>query len=503
MGYTYQDIAITDLYLDEKNPRFASSSLSSGTQVTQERIFKHLIKYANIDELAKRIRQVGHLHPAENIVCCVENNKYVVLEGNRRICACKLLLDSRLVPQGEAINFSPLDIAKADEQSLISKLSTVKVVLYDSRSEVQDYLSDRHITGIKMWDSLEKDRYYYNLFMPRKSINDVLKNTSDKKGKVEERIKKYTLFLDVFNALKVKYPNLIVEDLPSYLPLVDRFIITLFEDYSDGLAIYANAQLKYVPKVGKEIIYNEILTLVGEAFLIKTTGRIISGDPRIKSKTTRISAINSDTLVPGLKALIQQYKATTTSVSQVSATNISSPQMPAGGQVGVISSTVPPTPVPSAIATPPSTFTPPSQLRQKLDFSQSEYNNLNLSGGNDGEKKAIQIIRELSLLDVDKYPFACAVLYRTLLEAAANIFINRSNINSTNVGSALFEKLKAINDHVFRQDANKKGMIRSCLNGQTFTKMLNHYIHDLTMVDVGTVLQTWQSMKELIKGCLS
>lgn len=50
-------------------------------------------------ELANRINEVGELHGSEIITCIRKGNKYVVLEGNRRICACKLLLDRSIIPE--------------------------------------------------------------------------------------------------------------------------------------------------------------------------------------------------------------------------------------------------------------------------------------------------------------------------------------------------------------------------------------------------------------------
>ena len=99
--YEYKEVEIKDLLLDEENPRFASSILvqESANQIGQETVIEHLLRYSNVIELANRINEVGELHGSEIITCIRNGNKYVVLEGNRRTCACKLLLDRSIIPE--------------------------------------------------------------------------------------------------------------------------------------------------------------------------------------------------------------------------------------------------------------------------------------------------------------------------------------------------------------------------------------------------------------------
>ena len=99
-NYEYKEVDIQDLLLDEENPRFASSILvqESASQIGQDIIVEHLLRYANVSELANRINDVGELHGSEIITCIRKGSKYVVLEGKRRPCARKLLLDRTLIP---------------------------------------------------------------------------------------------------------------------------------------------------------------------------------------------------------------------------------------------------------------------------------------------------------------------------------------------------------------------------------------------------------------------
>ena len=78
----------------------------SAAKVSQTAIINHLLKYADIIKLANRINNVQELHGSEVITCYKRNDDYVVLEGNRRICACKLLLNRSLIPDDYKSNFS-------------------------------------------------------------------------------------------------------------------------------------------------------------------------------------------------------------------------------------------------------------------------------------------------------------------------------------------------------------------------------------------------------------
>lgn len=100
-NYEYKEVAVQELLLDEENPRFASSILvkESTNKITQEMIIEHLLRYSDVIKLAQRINEVGELHGSEIITCTKKGDKFVVLEGNRRTCACKLLLDRKLIPE--------------------------------------------------------------------------------------------------------------------------------------------------------------------------------------------------------------------------------------------------------------------------------------------------------------------------------------------------------------------------------------------------------------------
>jgi hypothetical protein len=81
-----------DIALDRDNPR-----INVEPSDKESDIIRKLIKYEDVQDLARKIAKTGLL-PGERIITVHENGQWVVLEGNRRICACKLLLSPNLVP---------------------------------------------------------------------------------------------------------------------------------------------------------------------------------------------------------------------------------------------------------------------------------------------------------------------------------------------------------------------------------------------------------------------
>ncbi|MCH9844724.1 MAG: ParB N-terminal domain-containing protein, partial [Alphaproteobacteria bacterium] len=94
---------IDDIYLDSDNPRHDSIS-------EQQDIIKHLVttEEIKIENLAKDIIKLGMISPIEVIATIKvegEENKYIVVEGNRRICSLKLLNDIDKSPLSHKQNF--------------------------------------------------------------------------------------------------------------------------------------------------------------------------------------------------------------------------------------------------------------------------------------------------------------------------------------------------------------------------------------------------------------
>lgn len=116
-----------------------------------------MVKYGNVTELMLSIGETGYSEAEPLLVVKEGTDKYIVVEGNRRLAALKLLNDSELTKVRIQLINSVVSGAKYIPEE-------VPCIVYASREDVLDYLGYRHITGVKDWGALEKARYLDQLY---------------------------------------------------------------------------------------------------------------------------------------------------------------------------------------------------------------------------------------------------------------------------------------------------------------------------------------------------
>lgn len=558
-NYVYEEINISSLVLDDENPRFASSILvqDNTKKVTQDAIIIHLLKYADIIKLANRINTVKELHGSELITCYKRGNEYVVLEGNRRTCACKLLLNPTLVPEEYKSKF-PF----ANEETK-ENIKRIFINVYPSREAVQAYLSDRHIAGVKTWSALEKNNYYMNLFETYNNIDKIQEFTSDTLATIKKCIKKYQFFMDVFNVLKIKHSNIEIEKL-DYLPMVDRFMETLVGDDKDvGLNLnFDEYNQKYQCEDSRLGKYNEILILVGEAFLVRNEKKHCEDNELSKVVGSEISTIKNqrelilkDKRIPGLLDLINEYKAigsskntvsslenerekddieqnnhAKSSNSDISSTNCISdnekvidslPNEESGNVTnngfkgkeiisGDLGSEETKDSKESQKYIPQVKYIPRKTKMEFLSFTEQEAKKFKISSNSDYEIKIISIMHDLSNFSIYRHPYTCALLYRTLLEICTKMIYDKckSKISREYNENNLVGNMQYLNNSYLFANKNGKDIpkiklaIKNNLSDCDLIQILNLYIHYSNPVDVELLLSSWNSMKFYIQACL-
>lgn len=142
---------LDELLLDPENPRLPES-----VNRDQQSMLDYIASTTAIEELMSAIAE-NDFFPGEPLIVVKHNNKYIVVEGNRRLTAVKLLQDPSICSRPGA---------KMKEISEEAKYrpTEIPVVVRASRGEVLPYLGFRHITGIKQWEPLAKARYIEQLF---------------------------------------------------------------------------------------------------------------------------------------------------------------------------------------------------------------------------------------------------------------------------------------------------------------------------------------------------
>lgn len=162
-----EKIGIERLLLDEENPRLG---VSNGTPHLQKDLLKLLWNQMAVDEVAFSIA-ANRFFPEEPLSVIPKKNtdKFIVVEGNRRLAAVLLLRSEDL--QSEIGAEVPKITASAK-----AELSELPAIKYADRRELWQFLGFRHINGPKPWDAYAKARYVADVFekyhVPLKDIAD-------------------------------------------------------------------------------------------------------------------------------------------------------------------------------------------------------------------------------------------------------------------------------------------------------------------------------------------
>lgn len=166
----FTEVEAKDLLFDPGNPRFGGKS----GQYTLTEIEKQQDKIQSILEgdphyalrLLESFRKNGFIR-YEPLVVRRMGNKYVVIEGNRRLAAVRHILEN---PNG------------AFPQDLINTFKTIPVLLFhqaEDQSHIQDmrvYLGVRHLFGFKDWPAESKAVF----------LDEQIKSSADLERTVDE-----------------------------------------------------------------------------------------------------------------------------------------------------------------------------------------------------------------------------------------------------------------------------------------------------------------------------
>lgn len=150
----FQDLRQTTLplsaiFLDPNNPRFVGSEWQyvpdSSIEAAQEAIRLRLVADFDVDKLRMNMEVNGYLPIDRVIVRQFHPGKYVILEGNRRICAAKMIT---------SVGLDGIDVSEA----VLTSLADIPCLEYVGTEQDASWIFQglRHITGITEWSAFNK-----------------------------------------------------------------------------------------------------------------------------------------------------------------------------------------------------------------------------------------------------------------------------------------------------------------------------------------------------------
>ena len=182
-------VSVERLRLDRRNPRLSGDA----EQSSDESIIARLYRAAELDELLQSISANGYLD-IEPLVVTPEagGNGLVVLEGNRRLAALRLLrepdLSKKIASSPEKLRITVPPIDKA----VRSTIDAVSVYTVASRDRARSFIGFKHINGPAKWDAYAKARFaadWYKTGKPKGvGLDEIARAVGDKHDTVKRMV---------------------------------------------------------------------------------------------------------------------------------------------------------------------------------------------------------------------------------------------------------------------------------------------------------------------------
>ena len=154
---TITKVPVERLRLDRRNPRL----IGADEDASDEAIIARLYRSAGLDELLQPVSANGYMDIEPLIVICgrdIAHGDLIVLEGNRRLAALRLLREPSLAGRIASTQGLPITVPRIDE-SLRATLDHVSVYPVASRERVRPLIGFKHINGPAKWDAYTKARF--------------------------------------------------------------------------------------------------------------------------------------------------------------------------------------------------------------------------------------------------------------------------------------------------------------------------------------------------------
>ncbi|RRS00054.1 hypothetical protein EIP75_22900 [Aquabacterium soli] len=142
------------LVFDDENPRFYRLNDASSVDA----VVAEMLDDESVQDLMLSIGSKGYFPGEPLLVAKRGEDAYIVVEGNRRLAATKLL-NGQIEPPARRAGL----VRQIRDGAIATPPTSLPCIVYEDRRDVLRYLGYRHITGVKQWDSLSKAKYLAQL----------------------------------------------------------------------------------------------------------------------------------------------------------------------------------------------------------------------------------------------------------------------------------------------------------------------------------------------------
>ncbi len=178
-------LLVTNILLDPLNPRIPPTD----QKLDQRTLIADLVYHDKVDELARNIANNGYF-PIESLIVVKENGKTVVIEGNRRVAALKLLLAPEAAPEDQIPKYRAIS-----NRIDINSVRKVKVMVAPSREAAAPIIMSKHTKPqIASWKPIMKASFYHRLLQSGLSIEDLSREYNIEASDILTSLRLYKMY---------------------------------------------------------------------------------------------------------------------------------------------------------------------------------------------------------------------------------------------------------------------------------------------------------------------
>lgn len=192
--YYKEGISVDDLELDKNNPRLPNYMRGK----SESEIIDYMILEESTLELMQAIGEKGFF-PGEQLLVVAKGNKFIVVEGNRRLTAVKLLNNPDIATAQSTI------VKKIEKEAPFKNIQSLPCMVFEKEEDIHDYLGYRHVTGIQSWNLRQKAQYLTYLKeknFPNLSIDEASNEIRKMIGSKSDYVKRVLVGFMVFQKIK-------------------------------------------------------------------------------------------------------------------------------------------------------------------------------------------------------------------------------------------------------------------------------------------------------------
>ena len=408
------DIIKVDLLdFDARNARLTLNEAPSQDELIQE-IAR--VEWKSCIELLKHIVKYGQLSPLENILLLSHGNRYIVLEGNRRLFALRLLNQHKPTLQllGERKQTQVESIVKGH-----NPITEVRAVIFEHRVDAAPWITLKHASGqggaaMKPWRAFEKDRDEYN--------------------RNPDNCPKTLAF--IYTAINLRgshkgFADVIDRVLDNGYTNLERIITSSFFEEMTGITI-SGTMLR--SPYGEKYVHNIVMSIC-EALANK------EANSRDLNKTTGLEKF--------IRSIVEKHESSKTPNEKVEL-DAKIPQ-----SVDKQSNETPQAPSPAGTQT---ALIEPATKKQQTRTKQNKQKALaGFTPSNLGDKLN-QMVREAQKLTIHNYPEILFATYRILLDLSCDYYVKEKGIDIPPVD--ICKRVLHVLEHISPEASNDSGRVQ-------------------------------------------